>query len=58
MEHLSLLVSKAKEGSKGMLNAFGALGVLQELLVAEDSTFFARILSELESDKGCFKSIA
>ena len=51
LHYLPLLLSKLKEGVKGILSTFGALLVLQELISLDCPSFFPKILDEFESDK-------
>ena len=51
LHYLPLLLSKLKEGLKGILSTFGALLVLQELISLDCPSFFPKILDEFESDK-------
>lgn len=44
LQHLPVLLAKAREGAKSLLNTFGSLLVLQELLTIEGPLFFPRIL--------------
>lgn len=46
LQYLPTLLAKMKEGVKGLLNTFGAIVVLQELLTVEGPSFFPRILEE------------
>lgn len=48
---------KFRDIGKGILNAFGALVVLQELISLENITFFNRIIEEIETDKLFFKTM-
>lgn len=44
-----------REVGKGLLNTFGALVVLQELVALESPLFFTRVVEEMEGDKQFFK---
>ena len=44
LHYLPLLLSKLKEGVKGILSTFGALLVLQELISLDCPSFFPKIL--------------
>jgi fused len=58
LPYLPVLLAKAKEGSKGLLNTFGAVLVLQELLTIEGPAFFPRILEEFEGDSSYYRALA
>jgi hypothetical protein len=57
MQALPAVLSKLKDVSKGVLNSFGSLLILQELVNADSSVFFTRIIEEIETDKGYLKAI-
>jgi hypothetical protein len=48
---------KFKEVGKGVLNTFGALVILQEVVNIENPVFFNKILDEIESDRFFLKNI-
>lgn len=49
---------KFRDIGKGVLNTFGALVVLQELVSLENPIFFTKIIEEIEGDKLFFKTIS
>lgn len=57
VQALPSILSKLKDVSKGILNSFGSLLILQELVNAETPLFFSKIIEEIEADKGYLKAI-
>jgi hypothetical protein len=48
---------KFRDIGKGILNTFGALVVMQELISFENPVFFTKIIEEIEGDKLFFKTL-